>query len=83
MDASLGYRTIPLCLTFPTTEAKNQLKEISKSLMVNSKDSFPKAYLKQKEKIMELFKEKANLGPDTWVFTSLNPSLCNNKCEYQ
>ena len=67
MDASLGYKTIPICLTFPSTEAKNQLKEISKSLAVNSKDSFPKAYIKQKDKILELFKEKANLAPDTWV----------------
>ena len=67
IDSHLGYKTIPLCLTFPTTEAKNRIKDISKSLSLNSKDSFPKAYLKQKDKILEIFKEKSCLGPETWV----------------
>ena len=67
VDSHLGYKTIPICLTFPSVEAKNKLKDISKSLNLNSKDSFPKPYLKQKDRIMEIFKDKASLGPDTWV----------------
>ena len=45
-DAKLGYKTIPLCITFATLEDKNALKVSARSLDLNCKDSFPKQYNK-------------------------------------
>ena len=38
-DTKLGYKTIPLCITFGTLEDKNAFKDSARSLELNCKDS--------------------------------------------
>ena len=54
-DTKLGYKTIPLCITFGTLEDKNAFKDAARSLELNCKDSFPKQYAKQKDRALEYF----------------------------
>ena len=56
-DAKLGYKTIPLCITFATLEDKNAFKDSARSLDLNCKDSFPKQYNKQKERAQDINKK--------------------------
>ena len=43
-DTKLGYKTIPLCITFGTLDDKNAFKKEERSLDLNRKDSFSKQY---------------------------------------
>ena len=65
-DSDLGFKTIPLCLNFATLEDKSKFKDEAKSLGINCKDSFPKMYIRQKEKALEIFK-KSNNSQGQWV----------------
>jgi hypothetical protein len=60
-DTKLGYKTIPLWITFGTLEDKNAFKDAARSLELNCKDSFPKQYAKQKDRALDYFKNPFSL----------------------
>ena len=67
MDQKLGYKTIPINLSFGTLEDKNYFREETKALGMTSKDSFPKIYTKQKEACLQHFRSTQS-NPDLfWV----------------
>jgi hypothetical protein len=55
-DEKLGYLTVPLTINFGTLEDKNVFKEKARDLGLNSKDSFPKLYAKQRDMSLNYFK---------------------------
>ena len=52
LDEKLSYNSVPLCITFRTLEDKNTFKESARNLGLNSKDSFPKLYSKQRDMVL-------------------------------
>ena len=66
-DAKLGYKTIPLCITFATLEDKNAFKDSARSLDLNCKDSFPKQYNKQKERAQDIYKKSIFNNQGIWT----------------
>ena len=55
-DEKLGYATVPLTINFGTLEDKNAFKDKARDLGLNSKDSFPKLYAKQRDMTLNYFK---------------------------
>ena len=55
VDDKLGYATVPLTITFGTLEDKNVFKDKARDLGLNSKDSFPKLYAKQRDLTLNYF----------------------------
>ena len=56
-DEKLGYATVPLTINFGTLEDKNVFKDKARDLGLNSKDSFPKLYAKQRDMTLNYFKQ--------------------------
>jgi hypothetical protein len=52
LDEKLGYNSVPLTITFGTLEDKNAFKDSARNLGLNSKDSFPKLYSKQRDMVL-------------------------------
>jgi hypothetical protein len=67
LDAILGYKTIPLCITFASVEDKNTFKDSAKGLAVACKDSFPKIYNKQKETAMKTYSKSIQNAQGIWI----------------
>ena len=55
-DEKLGYATVPLTINFGTLEDKNVFKDKARDLGLNSNDSFPKLYAKQRDMTLNYFK---------------------------
>ena len=55
-DQRLGYTTVALTITFASLEDKNTFKDKARDLGLNSKDSFPKMYSKQRDQALNYFK---------------------------
>ena len=55
-DQRLGYTTVALTITFGSLEDKNTFKDKARDLGLNSKDSFPKMYSKQRDQALNYFK---------------------------
>ena len=55
-DQRLGYTTVALTITFASLEDKNTFKDKARDLGLNSKDSFPKSYAKQRDQALTYFK---------------------------
>ena len=84
-DAKLGYKTVPLCITFGTLEDKNAFKDAARSLELNCKDSFPKQYAKQKDRALMYFKNSVlfNRWENKAKIQMLPSSTCGRMSESQ